>query len=161
MAIKLVSSGSSVKDPTVVNLPASGTIRANSLVIFDTANDGNALGYSVSPASTSLATGSAILGVSLDGVAGKSDAFVRVILFEPGQLWEVDVLNLIDTTQVLKRHQMYDLSTVQNTSFDQSESVTGVFFCLAISGASSGSAKLIGEFLRTPRMINTVTSEFK
>ena len=161
MAFKLVRSAGSVQDPAVINLPASGTIRANSVVIFDTDNDGYATGYSVSPATTALATGSAIIGVSVDGVAGKSDAFVKVIPFVPGQLWEADVLNVINTAQVLKRHQLYDLSTVQNTSYDQSEKLTGVFFCYAISGASTGSAKLIGEFLKTPRQINTVTEEFK
>lgn len=158
MAIKLVRSGSSVKDPAVVNLPASGHIRANSLVIFDTDNDSVLGGYSVSPATTGLATGSAIIGVSQTGIGdSKSDAFVNVIMFEPGQLWAVDAVNPVTTAQILKRHRMYDLSQVLNTSYDESESITGVFFCLGIVGADSGSAKLIGEFLRTPRLVSDIT----
>ena len=161
MAFKLVRSAGSVHEPAVISLPASGTIRPGSVVIFDTANDGAALGYSVSPVSTSLATGSAIIGVSLDYVEGKSDAFVRVIPFVPGQLWEADCLNVINTAQVLKRHQLYDFVTVQNTSYDNSEKLTACFFALAISGASSGSAKLIGEFLKTPRAVKGTAEEFQ
>ena len=161
MAFKLVRSAGSVHEPAVINLPASGVIHANSVVIFDTDNDSNIGGYSVSPATTALGVGSAIVGVSLDYVQGKSDAFVRVIPFVPGQLWEADVVNPIGTVQVLKRHRLYDLDRVLNTTFDESETAKGVFFCLAISGATTGSAKLIGEFLRTPRMSRLTSEEFQ
>jgi len=157
MAVKLVRSAGLVAEPAVVSLPGSGVIRANSVVIFDTDNDSDIGGYSVSPATASLATGSAIIGVALDYAQGKSDVFVRVIPFVPGQLWEIDTANAISTVQVLKRHRLFDSVSVNNTSYDQSESITGVFFCYAISGASTGSAKLIGEFLRTPRLVSDIT----
>ena len=157
MAVKLVRSAGLVAEPAVVSLPGSGVIRANSVVIFDTDIDSNVGGYSVSPATTSLATGSAILGVALDYAQGKSDVFVRVIPFVPGQLWEIDTLNVISTAQVLKRFRLFDSVTVENTSYDQSEAATGVFFCYAVSGATTGSAKLIGEFLKTPRMVSDIT----
>ena len=162
MAFKLVRSAGSVHEPAVISLPGSGVIKPNSVVIFDTATV-YAGASNVSAASTSLATGSAIIGVSLDYIQGINEptSFVRVIPFVPGQLWEADVLDLITTAQVLKRHRLYDSVTVENTSYDQSEVIQGVFFCLAISGASTGSAKLIGEFLRTPKAPRLNTEEFQ
>jgi len=147
MAIKFVRSAGSVHEPAVINMPGSGVIKPNSVVIFDVSS-GN-----VSVAAKTTATGSSIIGVSLDYIQGANEptSFVRVIPFVPGQLWECDVLNVITTAQLMKRFRLYDSVTIENTSYDQTISVTGVFFCYAISGASSGSAKVIGEFLRTPR----------
>lgn len=155
MSFKLVSGAGNVQDVAVVNLPASGVIRPNSVVIFD------ADSLSVSPASSTLATGTAIIGVALDYVQGLSDAFTRVILFNDNQLWEGDVLNVISTVQVLKRFRLYDSVTVENTSYDQSLSITGVFQCLAVSGASSGSAKVIGRFMKLNRATTNSTNGFR
>ena len=162
MAFKFVRSAGSVHEPAVINLPGSGVIKPNSVVIFDVAivNDG---AYNVSAAATTTATGSSIVGISLDYIQGINEptSFVRVIPFVPGQLWEADVLNVINTAQLLKRFRLYDSVTVENTSFDQSISINGVFFCYAISGASSGSAKVIGEFLKTPRLPSGREGYFK
>ena len=149
MAFKLVSSGGLVAEPAVLNLPGSGVIKPNSVVIFDTSTN------AVSAASITLATGTSIIGVSLDYIQGKNEptSFVRVIPFVPGQLWEADVLNVITTAQLMSRFRLYDSVTVENTSYDQTLSVNGIFFCYAISGASSGSAKVIGEFLKTPQRL--------
>ncbi len=155
MAFKLVRSAGSISEPAVVSLPASGVIRANSVVIFDAS-----AGY-VSPASITLATGTAIIGVALDYVQGASDVFTRVILFNDNQLWEGDVLNVINTAQILKRFRLYDSVTVENTSYDQSLSITGVFQCLQVSGASTGSAKVIGRFMKLNRATTHSTDQFR
>lgn len=155
MAFELLKSAGSVHEPAVVNLPASGVIRANSVVIFDASS-----GF-VSPATTTLATSTAIVGVSLDYAQGASDTYVRVIPFVPGQLWKGDVLNVISTAQVLKRFRLYDSVTVENTSYDQTLSITGVFFCYEVSGATTGSAKVIGEFLKSPRRATNSTNLFQ
>lgn len=155
MAFKLVKGAGSISEPAVVNLPASGVIRANSVVIFDTSE-----GY-VSPATTTLATGTAIIGVALDYLQGASDVFTRVILFNDNQIWEGDVLNLITTAQVLKRFRLFDSVTVENTSYDQSLSITGVFQCLEISGASTGSAKVLGRFMKLNRATTNSTNLFR
>ena len=155
MAFKLVSSAGSVYEPAVVNLPASGVIRANSVVIFDTS-----AGY-VSPATSTLATGTSIVGVALDYLQGASDVFTRVILFNDNQLWEGDVLNLISTAQVLKRFRLYDSVTVENSTYDQSLSINGVFQCLAVSGATTGSAKVIGRFMKLNRATTNSTDVFR
>ena len=148
MAFKFHRSAGSVHEPAVINLPGSGVIKPNSVVIFDVSS-GN-----VSVAATTTATGSSIVGVSLDYIQGANEptSFVRVIPFVPGQLWECDVLNVINTAQLMKRFRLYDSVTIENTSYDQTTAITGVFFCYAISGASSGSAKVIGEFIKTPRL---------
>ena len=147
MAFKFHRSAGSVHEPAVLNLPGSGVIKPNSVVIFDVSS-GN-----VSVAATTTATGTNIIGVSLDYIQGVNEvtSFVRVIPFVPGQLWECDVLNLINTAQLMKRFRLYDSVTIANDSYDQTLSVNGIFFCYAISGASTGSAKVIGEFLKTGR----------
>lgn len=154
MAFKFHRSAGSVHEPAVINLPGSGVIKPNSVVIFDV-TEGN-----VSAAATTTATGSSIVGVSLDYIQGVNEptSFVRVIPFVPGQLWEADVLNVINTAQLMKRFRLYDSVTVENTSYDQSLHINGVFFCYAISGASSGSAKVIGEFLKQGRLSVTPTA---
>src|SRR3990167_4743030 len=151
MAFKLIRSAGSVHEPAVINLPGSGVIFDQDIVAGGAKN--------VSAATTLLATGTAIVGVSLDYIQGKNEptSFVRVIPFVPGQLWEADVLNLITTAQLMSRFRLYDSVTVENTSYDQTLAATGVFFCYAISGASTGSAKVIGEFLKVPRLGSHLT----
>lgn len=162
MAFKLVRSAGSVHEPAVLNLPGSGVIRANSVVIFDQ-DIVNSGAKNVSAATLTLATGTSIIGVSLDYIQGKNEptSFVRVIPFVPGQLWEADVLNVITTAQMMSRFRLYDSLTVENTSYDQTLSITGVFMCYAISGASTGSAKVIGEFLKLNRASTNSTDLFR
>ena len=157
MAFKFISSGGLVAEPAVLNLPGSGVIKPNSVVIFDTSTN------AVSAASITLATGTSIIGVSLDYIQGKNEptSFVRVVPFVPGQVWEADVLNVINTAQLLQRFRLYDSVTVENTSYDQSLSITGVFHCLAISGASSGSAKVLGTFLKLNRASTNSTDLYR
>jgi len=157
MAFKFVSSAGSVHEPAVISLPGSGVIKPNSVVIFDVSTN------AVSVAASTTATGTSIVGVSLDYIQGKNEptSFVRVIPFVPGQLWEADVLNVIATVQLLNRFRLYDSVTVENTSYDQSLSITGVFWCLGISGASTGSAKVIGTFLKDTRHSTNSTNEFR
>ena len=154
MAFKFVRSAGSVHEPAVISLPGSGVIKPNSVVIFDVAVT-SAGAKAVSVAASTTATGTNIVGVSLDYIQGANEptSFVRVIPFVPGQLWEADVLNLITTAQLMSRFRLYDSVTVENTSYDQTLSVNGIFFCYAISGASTGSAKVIGEFLKTPQRL--------
>ena len=153
MAFKFVRSAGSVHEPAVINLPGSGVIKPNSVVIFDVAMT-SAGAKAVSVAASTSATSSNIIGISLDYIQGINEptSFVRVIPFVPGQLWEADVLNVITTAQLLTRFRLYDSVTVENTSYDQSLSINGVFMCYAISGASSGSAKVIGEFIVARRL---------
>ena len=162
MAFKFHRSAGSVHEPAVLNLPGSGVIRANSVVIFDVATV-SAGAKAVSVAASTSATSTNIIGVSLDYLddtsINRASSFVRVIPFVPGQLWEADVLNVITTAQLLTRFRLYDSVTVENTSYDQSLSINGVFMCYAISGASSGSAKVIGEFIVARRAAaNNATS---
>lgn len=157
MAFKFVRSAGSAHEPAVISLPGSGVIKPNSVVIFDVSS-GN-----VSVAAATTATGTSIVGVSLDYIQGANEptSFVRVIPFVPGQLWEADVLNLITTAQLMKRFRLYDSVTVENTSYDQTLSITGVFMCYAISGASTGSAKVIGEFLKLNRATTHSSDQFR
>ena len=144
MGIRLVSSGGSVTEPVVVNMPASGVIHRDGLVIFDTAT--NALS---APATTG-ATTTNIVGVSLDGVQGASDTFVRVIPFADSQVWEVDCVNAASTANLFFRHQMAGDSVVRNIAgISSSETFsTGIFLAYAVTGASTGSGKLLGKFLQ-------------
>ena len=154
MAFKLVSAGGVAIEAAVLNLPGSGVIKPNSVVIFDVSSN------AVSVAATTTATGTNIIGVSLDYIQGKNEptSFVRVIPFVPGQVWEADALNVINTAQLMNRFRLYDSVTVENTSYDQSLSITGVFHCLGISGASSGSAKVLGTFLKLNRASTNSTN---
>lgn len=143
MGVRFVRSAGSVHEPAVVNLLASGTIYANSVVIRDVAANG-AVSYI---AGTGITTTNAV-GVSLDYVQGASDTFVRVIPFVQGQLWEVDAVNAAATSQVGIRHTMLDGLRVTNiTSSVYGSASTGVFLAYAITGSTSGSGKLIGTFL--------------
>lgn len=144
MGIRLVRSAGTINDPVVVNMPASGVIHRDGIVIFDTAT--NLLS---APTGTG-ATTTNIVGVSLDGVQGASDTYVRVIPFVQGQIWEVDCVNAAATTQLLFRHQMAGDSVVRNIAGASSSETfsTGIFLAYAMTGASTGSGKLLGTFLQ-------------
>lgn len=143
MAFRFVRSAGSVHEPATVNVYASGTIQRNSVVEFNTG------GY-VTPASSST-TCTNVFGVSLDYAEGASDTQVRVIPFVPGQLWEADLVNAIDTAQIFNRHQLKNNLLINNTSYDHS-GAQGIFLIYSVVGSSSGSGKVIGEFLRVPKL---------
>lgn len=144
MGIRLVRSAGSVHEPAVVNMPASGVIHRDGLVIFDTATN------VLSAPATTGATTTNVIGVSLDGVTGASDTFVRVIPFVQGQLWEVDCVNVAATSNLLFRHQMAGDLVVRNiTGASSSETLhTGIFLAYAMTGPTTGSGKLIGTFIQ-------------
>lgn len=144
MAFRLVNSGGNVTDPAIVNMPASGVIYPNSIVQFDVA-----LGAVSTALSTSPTT--AIIGVSLDYVQGFSNTFVRVIPFTQGQIWEADCVSAVTTLHVLRRHRLSTALLLENagaTTVNSGESIsTGIFFAYALTGATTGSGKLLGTFL--------------
>jgi hypothetical protein len=145
MGIRLVRSAGSVHEPAVVNLPASGIIHKDGLVIWDTATNLASASLSGTGATTTN-----VIGVSLDGIQGASDAYVRVIPFVQGQLWEVDCANVAATTNLFFRHQMASDLVVRNiTGASSSETFsTGIFLAYATTGLATGSGKLIGTFLQ-------------
>lgn len=144
MGIRLVRSAGSVHEPVVVNMPASGVIHRDGIVIFDTSAN------LLSAPTTTGATTTNIIGVSLDGVQGASDTYVRVITFVPGQIWEVDCVNVAATTNLFFRHQMAGDLVVRNiTGASSSETFsTGIFLAYAMTGLTTGSGKLLGTFLQ-------------
>lgn len=143
MSFRLVSSGGSVADPAVVNLAASGLVRIGDAVDFVRAGTGGAV---VAP-TTSSSTTTMVFGVSLTYAQGASDTFANVIPFTPSQLWEVDCANAGSTAQIGLRHALSasDRSVIHNTASDVS-TPTGIFLALALVGATTGSAKLLGKF---------------
>ena len=150
MAIRFVRSAGSVHEPAVVELYASGVVRPGMAVVL--AKDS---GGPVSVAG-SAARITNIFGVCLDYAQGGSDTQVRVIPFLPGQLWEADCISAASTAQVGLKHPLSGVAgaveigmRINNTSYDHT-AAGGVFLALAVTGATTGSGKLIGEFLRNP-----------
>ena len=147
MAFRFVRSAGSVHEPAVVNMPASGVIHAGGVVIYDAAAN------MVSPATATGASTTNIFGISQDYVQGASDAFVRVIPFVPGQLWEADCANVIATTNLLIRHVLATDTVLRNTTGGTANGTSettsvGIFMAYAITGLTTGSGKLIGTFLQ-------------
>lgn len=124
---------------------ASGVVHPGGVVIYDAAAN------AVSPAS-SAATTTNIFGVAQDYAQGASDTQVRVIPFVPGQIWEADCANTISTAQILVRHQLVNdtvLRNVTGVAGNAGETLTtGIFLSLAITGATTGSGKILGTFLQ-------------
>lgn len=143
MGFRFIRSAGSVHEPAVVSLPASGTIHKDGIVIWDTA--ANAVSTSIAGTGASTTN---IVGVSQDGVVGASDAYVRVIPFVQGQLWEVDCNNVIATTNLFLRHQLGSDLLVRNVTSISETASTGVFLAYAMTGLTTGSGKLIGTFLQ-------------
>lgn len=147
MAFRFVRSAGSVHEPATVLMYASGVVHPGGVVIRDATNN------MVSPG-TSASTTTNIFGIALDYAQGASDTQVRVIPFVQGQLWEADTANVISTANILIRHQLATdtvLRNVTGTSGADETLTTGVFLAYAITGATSGSGKIIGTFLqRTP-----------
>ena len=141
MAVKFVKSAGTITEPATIDMLGSGVIYANSIVIRDVASN------AVSTAASTAMTTTNIVGVSLDYIQGASDSFIRVIPFVPGQIWEVDTANAITTAQLLLRHTMVNSLVVRNITNTYETGTTGIFFAYAITGASTGSAKMLGTFL--------------
>lgn len=146
MGFRFIRSAGSVHEPAVISMPASGVVHSGGVVVFDQVNN------AVSPASSS-STYTQVFGVSLDYAQGASDTFVRVIPFVQGQLWEADCANVITTANILKQHQLATDTVVRNITAPTSVSLgetggVGIFFAYAVTGATTGSGKLIGTFLQ-------------
>lgn len=148
MAFRFVKSAGAIHEPVVVSMAASGTVRPGMAVEF-TRGSITTQGF-VGPASSSSTTTN-IFGVCLDYAQGASDVEVRVIPFVPGQLWEADCVSAISTLSVGKKQQLYGSNSVllNNNAYD-STNAAGVFLVYNITGATTGSGKVIGEFIRTP-----------
>ena len=145
MAFTLRRGAGNVTEPVVVELYASGTVRPGMVVEFSRTG-----GAGVGPASSST-TITNIFGVCQDYAQGASDVKVRVIPILPGQIWEADTVNAVNTNQIGLRQRLYGSNSVllANDSYNSS-GATGVFFIWDISSATSGSGKVLGEFVRTP-----------
>ena len=155
MAFRLVSSGGIVADPAVVNMPASGIIRPGQVVIRNAVEGlGDAtLGQLVSaPVGASLTEGCTttnMVGVALDYVQGASDTYVKVIPFAPGQIWEVDCVNVAATSNLFLRHQLgTNAGLIRIVTIVSETTSFGIFLAYAVSGATTGSGKLLGTFLQ-------------
>ena len=144
MAFRFVSSGGNVEDPAMINVSASGVVGPSLPVALVAAGTGGAMiegGVGVDTTRT------AIFGVSLDYVQGASDTFVRVIPFNPNQLWEVDCANAATTAQVgIRQHLSASRGYIHNQATNV-DSLNRVFMPIAMTGSTSGSGKLIGYFL--------------
>lgn len=144
MAIRFVKGAGNVYEPATLNMRCSGTVWPGSAVELSRTGG---LGVNIASAST---TETMIFGVCMDYKEGASDAEVRVIPFVPGQLWEVDCTDAALTAQIGLRHILNAGATlIRNTSTDVTAN-TGVFRAVAMVGSTSGSGKLIGEFVRNP-----------
>lgn len=155
MAFRFVRSAGSVHEPAVMLMAASGVIHVGGVVIRDVASN------AVSPATATAVTTTNLVGVSMDYAQGASDTFVRVIPFVQGQLWEADCANTIATTQLFLRHSLVDDSNVRNITNTYETAATAVFLAYAMTGASTGSGKLIGTFLVHPGNIRSGDYAFR
>ncbi len=154
MGFRLVSSFGEVKDPAIVTLSASGVIHQNGLVVLD--NGALAAGVAVTADLAGTNTSATnIFGVSLDGVVGASDTYVRVIPFVQGQIWEADAASAISTASVGLRHQLASDLVVRNITKLNESVYTGVFLCLGVTGLTTGSGKLLGTFLQKTQFRGT------
>lgn len=149
MAFRLVNSGGSVIDPAMVSIYASGVVRPGMVVDFSrTGGQGAIPGSSGSTFTT-------IIGVCLDYAQGGSDVKVRVIPFVQGQIWEADCVNTVDTSIIGFRQELYNVAGAQkgsylaNSTYNNS-GAAGIFMVWDITGATTGSGKVLGEFIRIP-----------
>ena len=143
MSYRLVSSGGNVTDPAVVHVFASGVVRPGEPVEWVI---GGGLGI-VAPVTGVDTTGSTLFGVCLDYAQGASDTMVRVVPFASGQLWEVDCANAATTAQLgVRQYQSASRGVIHNQATDLG-SINRVFLPLSMTGATTGSGKLIGQFI--------------
>lgn len=126
--------------PVALRMYASGTIQRGSVVEFSRINK------TCAPAGSGT-TITSLLGIALDYVQGASDTQTRVIPVMPGQLWEADCTNTVNTAHLMIRHALTNNATLANTAVDQSI-FTGIFMAYAINTIIANT--LIGEFIRLP-----------
>ena len=144
MAFRLIGSAGDVKDAAFVSVYASGVVHPGEVVEFSRTG-----GTGVTPAGMN-STVTTIFGVCLDYAQGASEKEVRVIPFIIGQLWEADCIQSATTAQIGLRFGLSrtrgDLS-IYNIGTDSLLS-TAIFRAIAMTGSTTGSGKLIGEFRR-------------
>ena len=126
--------------PVALRMYASGTIKPGSVVEF------NRISKVCAPASSGT-TVTNILGIALDYAQGASDTQVRVVPIMPGQLWEADCSNTVNTAHLMIRHALTSNVSLANTAVDQS-AFTGIFVAYAINTIIANT--LVGEFIRLP-----------
>jgi hypothetical protein len=142
MAFRLVSSGGATVDPAVVNMYASGVVRPGMVVAFSLTG-----GAGVYPVAAT-ATQSLVFGVCLDYAQGASDVQVKVIPFNPSQIWEADCTDAAITAQIGLLHKVNTTGTeVRNTS-TSGTGIESYFRAIAMVGATTGSGKLLGQIMR-------------
>lgn len=141
MSFRLVNSFGSVSDAAGFNFAASGTVKNGQPVDF-LRTGGLVVGPSGSSSTTTM-----VFGICQEYAQGASDKEVRVIPFDGSQLWEADCANAATTAQIGLRHALSAArDSIHNTATDVS-GATGVFLALAMTGASTGSGKILGKFI--------------
>lgn len=151
MGFRLVMSQGDVNNPSVVNMPASGTIHNNEVVEFSRSGGAGVFPASIASTVTNIFGVVSGGGPNADGyVQGASDVHVDVIPFAGGQVWEADCVNAASTAQVGLRfslgrtrgdNALYNIATDSRTA-------TAIFRAVAMIGSTSGSGKLLGYFRR-------------
>lgn len=154
MGFRLVNSLGNVRDMSVINMPASGTIHPGEVVDFLLTG-----GQGVSPAGMN-STITTIFGVAMDYVQGASDAYVKVLPFVTGQIWEADCTGSATTTHIGARMGLArtrsDNALYSNTT--DSVTATAIFRCIGMTGLTTGSGKLLGFFRTSQTAGNTPAS---
>lgn len=151
MSFRLVTSSGDVSDAAIVQMYASGTVHPGGVVDLVRGAD-LSMGFVV-PA-TKSSTSTTIFGIAQDYAQGASDVQINVIPFCAGQVWEGDCINTASTVQIGKKFSLSTATTpersrlLNNNSYDQS-GATGIFLCYNVTSASTGSGKIIGEFVRS------------
>jgi hypothetical protein len=122
-----------------------GTVTAGTAIA-----EGDLLEYNgnVLQRATSSSTIHTLAGVSLETIS-TTDTEIKFAPLLPGQLFEVDVANNTASTQRYESMILTDHDTINNTDTTVT-GPTGVFKCLALTGAASDK-KLIGTFHVSPQ----------
>jgi len=144
MPFRLVGSLGDVKDAAMISMAASGTIHPGEVVDFLRTS-----GQGVSPAGMD-STVTTIFGVAMDYVQGASDVYVRVIPFQPGQLWEADCVGAASTAHVGMRFALdrqRATNSINNVPVGTDSLLsTAIFQVVGMTGSTSGSGKVLGFF---------------
>jgi hypothetical protein len=147
MAFRLVSSGGSTNDPVVLNLPVSGVVAPGLPAVIARAGTGGAALEGGAGVDT---TRTALFGVFMDYRQGASDTFARVVPFNDNQIWEVDCANAVTTAQIGIGQYLSATRGYVHNQETHVEAINRVFFPTAITGATTGSGKLLGFFTVIP-----------
>lgn len=141
MAFTFVRGAGNSVEPATIHMYASGVVHPGGVVFFDETKNAVA-----SAAANSTTTN--IVGVCLDYAQGFSDTQVRIIPFVQGQIWQADCVSAISTASIGLRHQLATDTVLRNvTSISESIS-TGIFLVYNVTGATTGSGKVLGTFLQ-------------